>query len=188
MWWTPSETELGDCGITVGQIAGLGAGRTPLMVLQIDWVGLEQFSLDLAYELPEMFELMDMMTEIKIEEFRQAVKTPASQIKLWENLSIDTLGPVQYRRHMIPLYKQIIEITSNAGKRLQVHYDGRLKMISEDIASLDFDGIDSFTEAPEGDMSVCEARKLWPDKFIWQNVNLNWYEMPFHELKGNLIR
>lgn len=183
-----SETKLGERGITVGQIAGLGAGRTPLMVLQIDWVGLEQFSIDLAYELPELFELLDMMNVIKLEEIRQAVKAPASQIKLWENLSIDTLGPIQYRRHMIPLYKQIIGIISNAGKRLQVHYDGRLKTISDDIASLDFDGIDSFTESPEGDMSVCEARKIWPDKFIWQNVNLNWYELPFDKLKGNLIR
>ena len=183
-----SEAELGDRGITLGQIGGLGAGRTPLMVLQIDWVGLEQFSMDLAYELPEMLELLDMMTELKLEEIRQAVKTPATQIKLWENLSIDTLGTVHYRRHLVPLYRQILKIMSNTGKRLQVHYDGRLKIISEDIAALDFDGIDSFTEAPEGDMSVCEACKSWPDKFLWQNVNLNWYEMPSNELKENLIR
>ena len=34
-----SESILGDQGITIGQIQGLGSGRTPLMVLQIDWVG-----------------------------------------------------------------------------------------------------------------------------------------------------
>ena len=69
-----------------------------------------------------------------------------------------------------------------------MHYDGQLKLISEDIAALDFDGIDSFTEPPEGDMSVIEARNAWPDKFIWQNINLSRYEMPQERLKENLFR
>jgi len=183
-----SESTLGKRGITIGQIQGLGSGRTPLMVLQIDWVGLERFSLDLAYETPELFELLGVMTEIKLEEIRRAVKTPATQIKLWENLSIETLGPIHYRQHLAPLYKQIIEIMNNAGKRLQVHYDGHLKVISEDIAALDIDGIDSFTEPPEGDMSTLAARKAWPDKFLWQNINLNWYRMPQRELADNITR
>lgn len=183
-----SEAALGKRGITIGQTAGLGSGRTPLMVLQIDWVGLEQFSIDLASELPELFELLEVMNTLKLEELRQAVKTPATQIKLWENLSIETMGPVYYRKYLIPLYKQILEITGNAGKRLQVHYDGKLRLISEDVAALDFDGIDSFTEPPEGDMSTIEARNAWPGKFLWQNINLNWYEMPMAELKCNIQR
>ncbi len=183
-----SEAVIGDRGITLGQIAGLGSGRTPLMVLQIDWVGLEQFSMDLASGLPELFELLESMTAIKLEEFRQAVKTPAKQIKLWENLSIETLGPVYYGKHLVPLYKQILEITGKAGKRLQVHYDGQSRIISQDIAALDFDGIDSFTEPPEGDMLTCEARKAWPDKFLWQNINLNWYELSPEKFKENLHR
>jgi len=183
-----SEAVLGDRGITLGQIAGLGSGRTPLMVMQIDWVGLEQFSMDLASGLSELFDLLESMTAIKLEEFRQAVKTPASQIKLWENLSIETMGPVYYRKHLVPLYKQILEITGKAGKRLQVHYDGQSRIISQDIAALDFDGIDSFTEPPEGDMLTCEARKAWPDKFLWQNINLNWYELSPEKFKENLHR
>ncbi|MFA6290252.1 MAG: hypothetical protein WC637_00650 [Victivallales bacterium] len=183
-----SELKLGDRGITVGQMAGLGSGRTPLMVLQIDWVGLEQFSMDLAYEQREMFEWLEIMNEIKLEEIRQAVKTPVSQIKLWENLSIETVGHVHYRRHFVPLYKKILDITGAANKKIQVHYDGKLKVISEDIGRLGFDGIDSFTEAPEGDMTVCEARGAWPDKFLWINPNLNLYSMPEKELADNIKR
>ncbi|MFH1475899.1 MAG: hypothetical protein ABIH24_00180 [Verrucomicrobiota bacterium] len=182
------ESTLGERGITVGQIHGLGLGRTPLMVLQIDWVGLEQFSVDLAYETPELFELIEVMNAIKLEEIRQAVKTSATQIKLWENLSVDTLGPAHYRRHQSPLYKQILEIMRAAGKKMQVHYDGRLKVIAEDIAALPIDGIDSFTEPPEGDMSTLAARQAWPDKFLWQNINLNWYRLPQKELAENITR
>ena len=183
-----SEAWLKGGGITLGQIPGLGNGRTPLMVLQIDWVGLEQFSLDLAYELTEMLELVEMMNEIKLEEIRQAVKTPAKHIKLWENLSIETLGPTPYRQHFFPLYKQILGILQAADKRLHVHYDGRLRLISKDIAALDIEGIDSFTEPPEGDMSVAEARAAWPDKFLWFHPNLGWYRLPPRELADNIRR
>lgn len=183
-----SESSLGDRGITIGHMPGLGLGRTPLMVLQIDWMGLEQFAMDLAYEQPEMLELLEIMNEIKLEEIRQAVKTPATQIKLWENLSIETIGHIQYRRHLVPLYKKILDITAAANKKIQVHYDGRLKVISEDIAALGFDGIDSFTEAPEGDMTVREARTAWPDKCLWINLNLNLYSMPEKDLADNIKR
>ena len=183
-----SEAALGDRGITLGQLQGLDRGRTPLMALQVEWVGLEQFSMDLAYELPELLELVEIMTEIKLEEIRQAVKTPAKYIKLWENLSIETLGPVYYKRYFVPLYKQILEVMNKAGKRLIVHYDGQLKVIAEDIAQLDLDGIDSFTEAPEGNVTTAEARKLWPEKFLWQNINCGWYELPEEEFRMNIVR
>ena len=123
-----------------------------------------------------------------MQEIREAVKTPATHIKLWENLSIETLGPTYYKDYLVPLYKQILEIMNKAGKRLHVHYDGQLEAISQDIAVLDIDGIDSFTEAPEGNMTTGQAREIWPDKFLWQNINLGWYEMPREKLKSNIER
>jgi len=181
-----SEAALGGRGVTVGHLAGVGQGRTPLMTLQVDWVGLERFSIDLACEQPEMLDLLEFMNAIKLEEVRQAVKTPATQIKLWENLSIETLGPVHFRRRLAPVYRRILEILAGAGKRLQVHYDGGLRVIADDVAELDFDGIDSFTEPPEGDMFAAEARAAWPDKFLWQNINLEWYALPRRELERKL--
>ncbi len=183
-----SEAAIGERGITVGQIGGLGNGRTPPMVVQIDWAGLERFSLDLAVEQAELMDLLERMAEIKLEEIRQAARSSAQQIKLWENLSIDTLGPRHFRRHLAPLYRQIIEILDAAGKRLQVHYDGQLRVIAEDIGALGIDGIDSFTEAPEGDMTVAEARAAWPEKFLWLHPNLGWYERSADELRSEIRR
>lgn len=143
---------------------------------------------DKNLEQPEIFDLLEIMNEIKVEEIRQAVKTPVAQIKLWENLSIETIGHIQYRRHLVPLYEKLLDITAAANKKIQVHYDGKLKVISEDIAGLGFDGIDSFTEAPEGNMTVREARAAWPDKFLWINLNLGLYSMPEEELEDNISR
>jgi hypothetical protein len=173
-----SEQDVGNSGITVGQIIGLGMGRTPLMVLQVDWVGLEQWSFDIATEVPEMMGLIEIMNGIKLEEIQAAAASSAEHIKLWENLSIVTLGPDLYRRHLVPLYRDMIEILDGHGKRLQVHYDGQLRAIAHDIAGLGFDGIDSFTEAPEGDMTVEEARARWPGKFLWVHPGLGLYQCP----------
>jgi len=170
-----SEEAVGSNGVTIGNLAGMGLGRTPLMVLQVDWVGLERWSVDLADELSPMMELLEFMNELKLEEFRQAVRTPARQIKLWENLSIQTLGPTRYRRHLVPLYSKILSILNAAGKRLQVHYDGKLRVIADQVAGLDFDGIDSLTPPPEGDMLVAEARRHWPDKMLWCHPSLGWF-------------
>jgi hypothetical protein len=173
-----AEAAVGERGITLGQIAGLGRGRTPLMVLQIDWVGLEQFSIDLALEQPYVHELLELMNTMKLEEVRAAAASQAPQIKLWENLSIETMGPALYRRYLMPLYRRILPILEAAGKRMLVHYDGNLQVIARDIAGLAIDGIDSFTEPPEGDMSVADARAAWPEKFLWVHPNLGWYEHP----------
>lgn len=182
-----SEKQVGANGVTLGNIAGMGLGRTPLMVLQVDWVGLGQWSVDLSDEQPGMMELLEFMNELKLEEFRQAVRTPARQIKLWENLSIQTLGPARYRRHLVPLYTKILAILNAAGKRLLVHYDGKLRVIADQVASLDFDGIDSLTPPPEGDLTVAEARRCWPDLMLWCHPSLGWYrESP--DMLRSLIR
>lgn len=183
-----AEQAVGDGGITLGQIQGLGNGRTPLMVLQIDWVGLERWSLDVATDEPAMLDLLEVMTAITLDEIRGAARGPARQIKLWENLSIETMGPGLYRRYLAPLYRDILEILGAAGKRLIVHYDGKLRGIADDIAALDIDGLDSFTEPPEGDLTVAEARALWPDKFLWIHPNLGWYDRPRDQLERDLRR
>ena len=183
-----SEAALGDAGITVGQISGLGNGRTPPMVVQIDWAGLERFSLDIACEEPALMELLERMAEIKLDEVRAAAQSPARQLKLWENLSIETLGPKLFRLYLAPLYREIISILDAADTRLLVHYDGQLRAIAEDVAALGIDGIDSFTEAPEGDMTVAEARAGWPGKFLWLHPNLGWYQQGEAHLREQVRR
>ncbi len=168
----------GGNGITIAQL-----DRTPLQQIQIDYAGLEHFSMDLAVEQPELMELLELMNEQKLEEFRVVKKLPIEHIKLWENLSIETIGPLRYRQHLVPIYEKILDVLEGSGKKLQVHYDGKLQDISADIARLRFDGIDSLTPAPEGDMPIAEARRLWPGKFLWLHPSLSYYHKEKSELQ-----
>jgi hypothetical protein len=150
--------------------------RTPLQAVQIDCAGLERFSIDLALECPELLELLEQMNERTLEKFRLIRGSKAIDLKLWENLSIETMGPAVYRNQLVPVYRRIFDILAGTGKRLHVHYDGNLRSIAAEIRELGFDGLDSLTGPPEGDLSAVEARALWPDTFLWLHPNLGWYE------------
>ncbi len=122
------------------------------------------------------------MDDITCREFELIASGPARHVKLWENLTIETMGPALYRKYVVPTYARIFGILRPSGKKLCVHYDGKLRLIAEDIARLEFDGLDSLTPPPEGDLGIAEARNLWPGKFFWLHPCLGWYEMPEKEL------
>ena len=170
-----AEQRIGDSGITLGQLGWAPIRRTPVLQVQIDFAGPQRLAMDLLDEVPELMNLLELLTELTLEKVREAAKGPARYIKLWENLTIEMLGPRQYERYLMPVYRQILEILGAANKRLVVHYDGKTRSIADQISSLDFDGLDSLTPAPEGDMPIAEARSRWPDKFFWLNPSADWY-------------
>lgn len=190
-YYDESEQTLGESGITLGQLGqfnDLGYLRTPFQVVQIDFVGLEQFSMDIAIELPELMDLLEMMNMQLLEAFRHVTQTKAIHIKLWENLSIETMGPDLFRKYQVPLYDKITKILDDAGKKLHVHYDGKLQLIANDIQKLGFDGIDSLTPSPEGDVSIAEARQHWPGKFLWMHPSLTWDILPDNKVVESILR
>ena len=171
-----SEYELGANGITLGQFGCVPReSRTPLQRIQIDFAGPERIAVDLACESPELRDLLELMNEQLYGMFRGTLQSSAEYIKLWENLEIGMMGPPFYRQHLTPVYQRIFDILEGSGKKLIVHYDGKLSSIAEDIRVLPFDGLDSLTPPPEGDIPIAEARALWPDKFFWLHPSLGWF-------------
>lgn len=82
----------------------------------------------------------------------------------------------------MPVYEEAFPILRAAGKRVFVHYDGALRVIADQIARAPFDGIESLTEPPEGDMTYDECRAMWPDKVFWANINVSCYALPPEQL------
>jgi hypothetical protein len=171
-----SEAALGGRGITIAHV-----DRTPFQKIQIDFAGIEAFSCHLADEEPELLALLELMNRLKLDEFACVTASKARFVKLWENIGIDAVGPHAYRKHIVPVYEGINAILRDAGKRLMVHYDGKVRLIADDIARLGFD-LDSLTPQPEGDMETAEARRLWPETFFWLHPSLTWFRLPKDEL------
>ena len=52
---------------------------------------------------------------------------------------------------------------------MAAHCDGHLKLLADSLATSALDIIEAFCPFPDGDMTMAEARRQWPDKVIWIN-------------------
>ena len=121
-----AEAELGNRGMAVGHLGWEPLRRVPWMELHVELVGPERLAYDLADGLPELMDLHDLLVDVLLRKCREACKAPAKYVKLWDNLSLEMVGPKRYRELLVPVYRQILDMFGPAGKRLLVHYDGRL--------------------------------------------------------------
>ena len=177
------EAALGNQGVTVIEGSGAWLHRTPLMKINIDWAGTEQFGLDVAAEVPELFELYAALQKQFIAEQHLIAAGPGRFVKWLENLTISMIGPDRYRDFLMPVYRAGAPILAAGGKRVMVHYDGALSVIADQIAAAPFHIIESLTEPPEGDMEYDRCRAAWPDKVFWANLNVGLYALPPEQLQ-----
>ncbi|NUQ62698.1 MAG: hypothetical protein HUU20_09425 [Pirellulales bacterium] len=181
------EEIVGDRGLVILTGSGNWLHRTPLMKINIDWAGTEQFCTDLALEVPELSELHEALKEQFLAEQRLLAAAPGRYVKWLENLTIGMIGPRRYRELLVPVYREGSLILESGGKRVMVHYDGQLNVIADQIAAAPFAIIESVTEPPEGDMTYDACRACWPDKVLWANLNAGVYQEPPDMLRQTVI-
>jgi hypothetical protein len=176
------EQDVGDWGLAV-----ILASRTPAMQINVDWAGTEQFCLDLAMELPELFELYKARKKLFLEESELIARGPGRFVKWLENLTISMMGPQRYSDLLVPVYDEAVPIMEKGDKRVMVHYDGELQVIADQIATAPFHMIESLTEPPEGNMLYDACRAAWPDKVFWANINVDLFHGPTENLRQSVI-
>ncbi len=196
MTWITEHTELipryevfhqGEAMVGQWGVAVVLASRTPAMSINVDWAGTEQFCLDVAMEVPELFELYEARKTLFLKETELVARGPGRFVKWLENLTISMLGPQRYSDLLVSVYDDAVPILENAGKRVMVHYDGELSVIADRIAAAPFHMIESLTEPPEGDMTYDQCRSAWPDKVFWANINVDLYAQPEAILRQAVI-
>ena len=174
--------QVGEWGVPV--IIG---SRTPAMNINVDWAGTEKFCMDVALEVPELFDLYEARKKFFIEETQIIANGPGKYVKWLENLTISMLGPQRYEEMLVSVYNECVPMLETTGKRVMVHYDGELRCIADKIATAPFHMIDSLTEPPEGDMMYDESRAAWPDKVLWGNINVGFYQQSEKELREAIV-
>jgi|TARA_Y100000310_G_C20658574_1_gene803386 hypothetical protein len=163
-------------------------GRTPIQTILVDDAGLEQFS----YHLVDLEDEVMTLYQALLRNFRRIVEInaegPGRYIECVENFTAETLGPDRYEQFLLPVYKECLPMLHQAGKTVGTHYDGKLSSAKEGIAAAPIDHIESFTEPPEGDMTLAECRKAWPGKGLWSNINVGLFDLPPDQLQSEIRR
>jgi len=169
-------------------IIGTHVWRTPIQSILVDYVGLENFAYHLVDLESEMMELYDAL----LVNFHKTVEIvadgPGKYVSSLENFTAETMGPERFRQFILPVYKTCFPMLLQAGKVIGTHYDGKLDSCKEAIAEAPTTLIESLTPPPEGDMTLAQCRRAWPDKLFWVNINVSAYGLPKAELKAYVHR
>ena len=176
------EKEIGRHGIPMAY-----TGRTPMQIILVDYVGLENFALHLYDYEEEVLTLYEAL----LKQFRRRVEIvaegPGRFVSCLENFTAETLGPKRFEQFLLPVYSEYFPMLRQAGKIVGTHYDGKLASCKEAIARAPVDLIESLTGPPEGDMTLAEARAAWPEKLFWANINVSLYQLPPAKLRTAVL-
>lgn len=154
-------------------IAMAAVWKTPFQAIVNDWMGLEKCYLE-YYDHPKKFQrLYGIMCGKQKELFRIIAHSPAEEVWIGENLTIDITSPKFFEKFCVPFYNEMADILHENNKVLGCHFDGKLKGLKNLIAETKLDFIDAFTPPPIGDLPIEEAKACWSDKVILCNFPEN---------------
>lgn len=163
-------------------------GRTPFQTILVDYVGLEALAYHLYDYEEEVAELYTALYSLYRRIVEIVAAGPGRFVSVLENFTADSLGPKRFETYHLPVYQECFPILQAAGKIVGTHYDGRLASCKELIREAPIDLIESFTEPPEGDMSLIDARNYWRDKRLWVNIRVSDYQRAPSELHEYVLQ
>jgi hypothetical protein len=160
---------------------------TPLQTILVDLAGLENFSFHLFEYPEEVRALYNALLRKFCRQVEIVADAPGRFVSNLENFTAETLGPKRYKKFLLPVYEDYFPFLQDAGKIIGSHYDGQTKSCAKLIAQAPIDLVESLTPPPEGDLTLAEARAVWPDKLFWSNLNVALYQLPPEELRATVL-
>jgi hypothetical protein len=150
-------------------------GYSPLQEIIYVLMGLERFALEWADRRDSVMRLYDALTDDRRKTYPLVAESPALIANYGGNVCPEVVGRDRFERFILPHYDEAAEILHRQGKLLGVHFDANAQLLAPGIARSKIDYVEAFTPAPGSDMTLQEARTIWPDKILWIN-----YPSPVH--------
>jgi hypothetical protein len=159
-----AERRAGEDGFVIGNTE-----YSPMNKLIYDWMGIEQFSLDLALNPDALLSLYDLFREKQREMFRLCAESPAELVIYCGNIHADVVGRERFEQYYIPCLNEMADTLHEAKKLCACHLDAKMKSLVKAVGQSRIDVVEAFTPVPTCDVTVREARAAWPDKVLWIN-------------------
>lgn len=150
-------------------IVFFNVGKSPFQKMLYELMGPERCFFEYNDNKKDFLSLYNLLYEKQKEIYTIASESSALAIWADENITSTITSPFFFKKFCVPFYKEMAEILHKKNKIFLMHMDGLLKPIAELIREMKVDVIEGFTPQPMGDISVSEAKKLWPNKVIWIN-------------------
>lgn len=144
-------------------------GYSPLQEIIYMLMGIEQFALEWAERRERVMRLYDVLVEDRRKIYPLVAQSPALIANYGGNVSPEVVGRERFERYILPHYDEAADVLHTHGKLLGVHFDANVQLLAPGIARSRIDYIEAFTPSPGSDMTLQEARVIWPDKILWIN-------------------
>jgi len=144
-------------------------GKSPFQILLYELMGAEKCYLELHSNPKKFKNLFEVVYNHQKKKCLMAAESPAELIWIPDNLTSVLTPPYIFEEYYIAFYNEISDILNKKGKKLVVHMDGSLKLLSSLIKKTKIPIIEAFTPPPMGDFEISEALKAWEDKILWIN-------------------
>ena len=145
------------------------APGSPLHTIMYSIMGLETFSVEWAERRDRVIALHDAMAENEREIYSIIAKSPAKVVQCGGNYCPEVLGKGRFVDYVLPHWEEVCAILHDGGKLVGCHLDANNKLWAKEVGDSGLDWIEAFTPAPDTDMTVAEARRMWPGKVLFIN-------------------
>jgi hypothetical protein len=140
--------------------------RSPLQSLLIDDMGLEATVYALS-DCPDAVEhFIEAATRADDRMYEVLLSSPVPILNLGENTDSSLDAPSMLERYLLPYYRKRTAQIKAAGKFCHIHMDGSLKRILRYMHDAAWDGIESPTPIPQGDVTLEELKEAMGDLIL----------------------
>ncbi len=141
----------------------------PLHTIMYSIMGLDNFGIEWAERRERVLALHQAMVENEREIYAIVARSPARIVQCGGNYAPEVLGKQRFVDYVLPHWAAAAAILHEGGKLLGCHLDANNRLWAEEVGQSPLDWIEAFSPAPDTDMSMAEARQLWPGKVLFIN-------------------
>ena len=140
--------------------------HSPMHELIYEFMGIENFSVQWSENRERVLHLCEILKQDWYKRVELTAASPAKFAVIEGNTQLQVIGEERLLKYYFPNIHEACEILHAKGIYAGAHLDGNNRKLAPLIAKTSLDFIESFTPAPETDLSIKEARKAWPDKAL----------------------
>jgi len=152
--FTRASEAVGDAGLPISPVP-----RGPLAALMTDWCGVMTTCYLIADEPVAIEDTLATIEEATEPAFDAIAEGPAELLHWCDNLDSNTYTSY-FDHYMRDCYSRRLELLHAAGKSVVTHLDGFVRGLLPKLVEVGFDGVESITPGPVGDVEIEELRGL----------------------------
>ena len=146
-----------------------GAPGAPIHTIMYEIMGLETFSVEWAERRDRVLALNDAIAENQRDIYPIIAQSPATVVQCGGNYASEVLGRERLIDFVLPHWEEVCAVLQEGGKLVGSHLDANNRLWAKEIGDSKLDWVEAFTPAPDTDMTMADARRMWPGKVLFIN-------------------